>query len=170
MKRRTLLKSALAGFHPGFLVAQSTSTDILAQHDYDAVTDAVVSWRLRPSESVTQSFTLAPGTHQLGGFRIKLQRWGNPAKLGYRLGTEFGLADVASGSLDGARASPWFEGWFGADFPAPHRVHGGRYYLQLLLPASSPGWYESSGLPRGRSTAPISRSGFNIRERGPRCH
>jgi hypothetical protein len=154
MKRRTLLKSALAGFHSGALAAQAASADILAQHDYDAVTDAVVSWQLRPGDSVTQSFALEPGIHQIGGFRIKLMRWGNPAKLGYRLGTRFGSADIISGSLDGSKASSWFEHWFGEDFPTPHRVNGGRYYLQLLLPASSPGWYEVFGTASQKIDSP----------------
>jgi hypothetical protein len=154
MKRRTLLKSGLAGFYPGSLEAQSANVDILAQHDYDAVTDAAGSWRLRPGESVTRSFTLAPGNHRIGGFRVKLQRWANPAKLRYRLGTRFGLADVAEGSVDGALASPWFEGWFGADFSASEQVQGGRYYLQLLLAAGGPGWYEVFGTASHKVDSP----------------
>ena len=41
MKRRTLLKSGLAGFYPGSLEAQSANVDILAQHDYDAAAAAL---------------------------------------------------------------------------------------------------------------------------------
>jgi hypothetical protein len=145
MKRRTLLQSALAGLYPRSLMAQPVDAGILAQHDYDAVTDAVVSWRLGPGESATHSFTLAAGARQIGGFRVKLQRFGSPASIRYRLGSERGADDVASGSLDAGVISPWFEHWYGADFATPHRVRGGRYHLQLLLPGDSAGWYEVFG-------------------------
>ena len=36
---------------------------VVAQHDYDAVTDAVASWRMEPGTSVGQSITIPSGTH-----------------------------------------------------------------------------------------------------------
>ena len=81
---------------------------VVAQHDYDAVTDAVVSWRLEPGTSVGQSITNPSGAHlsKATGFRVKLQRLGDAADLEFRLGTAEGKADVASGRIRASTVVP----------------------------------------------------------------
>jgi hypothetical protein len=129
---------------------------VVVQHDYDAVSDAVVSWTLRPGRSVSQGFKLA-GAVTVTGFRVKLQRWGEPGPLEYRIGSEPGTGDVASGMLR-EPVSPWFEHWYGADLSRPVKLKG-RYYLHLRLPPGGNGSYEVYGT----ATREVERAEFHPR-------
>lgn len=128
---------------------------VLVQHDYDPVSDAVVSWRLDPGRSVTQSFSLPRGTPKIGGFRVKLQRWSAPGIIEYRIGSRRGAADIVSGELPAFKVSPWFEQWFGAQFPAPVPIsRTAPLYLQLKLASGSEGHIEVFGTASGRIDRP----------------
>lgn len=131
---------------------------MLVEHDYDPVSDAVVSWSLRPGQSAGQSFTIA-GPAEVTGFRIKLQQVGEAAPLEYRLRRQPGGAVIAAGVLPGP-INPWFERWQGVDFPRPVRCDG-RYKLELRLPAAASNSYEIYGT----AEAPVARPEFQPRFR-----
>src|SRR5690242_20703887 len=89
------------------LCGAALNAAILVKHDYDPVSDAVVSWELDPGSSIGQSITIPAGSHRITGFRVKLQRWGTPRDIEYRLGTSKGGSDLASGRIPAAGVSPW---------------------------------------------------------------
>ena len=69
---------------------------VVVGHDYDPISDTVVSWKLKAGESVGQSFTV-PSSSTLQGFRVKLLRVGSVPPLEYRIGDKWGDNKVASG-------------------------------------------------------------------------
>jgi hypothetical protein len=143
------------------LSALALHAGVVVQHDYDAVSDAVVSWRLEPGASLGQSIALPqhnPGA-RLGGFRMKLQRLGDAADLEFRLGSAKGKADIASGRIRASTVSPWFEHWYGARFPKAFGVEASRLFLELRLPAGSRGRYDVYGT----ATQPVERPEFQSR-------
>ncbi|HWB99794.1 MAG TPA: hypothetical protein VG672_23965 [Bryobacteraceae bacterium] len=137
---------------------------VLVQHEYDPVSDAVVSWRLEPGASAGQSFTI-PRDGRIAAFRCKLQRDGDPGKLDYRLGRTPGGAELGSGSLEQTGVSPWFEHWREVRLPHPVAVHAGeRLFLQLRLPRSSAGAYQIYGTASAALDRPEFRSRFQYSE------
>jgi hypothetical protein len=79
--------------------AKGPLAPILAGHDYDPISDAVVSWTLKAGESVGQSFTMPANGGELRRFRLKLLRVGTAPPLRYRIGTAWAKQDVASGEI-----------------------------------------------------------------------
>src|SRR5262247_2406288 len=67
---------------------------VLVSHDYDPISDTVVSWSLKAGESVGQSFTV-PLASTMQGFRVKLLRVGSVPPLEYRIGDKWGDSKVA---------------------------------------------------------------------------
>ncbi|MBM4363488.1 MAG: hypothetical protein FJ104_12475, partial [Deltaproteobacteria bacterium] len=103
-----------------------------------------MSWRLAPGASVGQ--TLAAPRQAVAGFRIKVQRFGHPPAIEYRLGTAWGARDVASGRIEPRDVDPYFERWVGADFPPRPPGSTGPWYLRLRVPqAVATGYYEVFG-------------------------
>jgi len=122
------------------------AASVVAAHDYDPVTDSVVAWKLDPGESIAQSFTTAKGTRVLRGFRLRIRRHGSPPPLEYRVRSNLRSGELLSGSIDLKHANPWFERWYGPDFPRALPVESGAtYYLELRLPKLSGGYYEVFG-------------------------
>lgn len=144
------------------LVAGSAASQIIAIHDYDPVTDAVVSWRIEPGRRAGQKIQLRAAA-KVGGFEAKLQRSGPPADLRFRLGVTPGGAEIASGSLPAAGIGPWFERWHGARF-RPKQVAAGHVYLELSLPEGSGGSYEWFGTSAERLAVPEFQIRFGYRE------
>ena len=122
------------------------AASVVAVHDYDPVTDSVVAWKLDPGESVTQSFTTAKETKALRGFRVRIRRHGSPPPVEYRVRSALRSGELLSGSMDLKHSNPWFERWYGPDFPRALPVESGAtYYLELRVPKSSGGYYEVFG-------------------------
>lgn len=135
------------------------SAQMLVQHDYDPVSDTVVSWQIAPGSSAGQSMHLQAGS-KVGGFRVKLRRLGEPLPLEYRLGKSAGAADLASGVITMSQVNPWFELWQEVRFKVPIIFHGKEdLYLQLRLPRDSSGAYEWYGT----ATAELKRPEFQTR-------
>ncbi|MCX6622218.1 MAG: hypothetical protein NTY38_14345 [Acidobacteria bacterium] len=133
---------------------------IVTGHDYDPVSDSVVSWRIAPGASAGQSITIPAGVTSLSGFRVRLQRFGSPADLEFRLGSRRAHGDIASGRLPSRPVSPWFEHWSTVRFRKPAAVTPGAHvFLELHLAAGSPGAYELFGT----ATEPIPRPEFHSR-------
>ena len=142
------------------LCGATLNAAVLAKHDYDPVSDAVVSWELDPGSSIGQSITIPAGVHHITGFRVKLQRWGFPADLEYRLGTSKGGSDLAAGRIPAAQVSPWFEHSIGGQFGKPVAVFSGAtVFLEVRLPSTSSDHYEVFGT----STAALDRREFRTR-------
>lgn len=144
------------------IAAPAAFAQTLAIHDYDPVSDAVVTWRIAPGRSAGQSFTVPSGS-RISGFSLKLQRNGSPASLQFRLGTKPGAGDLASGRLGVEGISPWFEHWRDVRLPSPVTLSSpvtvarrGRVYLTLELPANSEGSYDLFGT----AAEPLSRQEF----------
>ncbi|HLJ17658.1 MAG TPA: hypothetical protein VKV15_24390 [Bryobacteraceae bacterium] len=132
---------------------------ILAVHDYDPVSDTVVSWRIEAGRSASQSFHVT-GKTRIGGFRVKLQRSGHPLPIEYRLGSSRCAADLASGTISADQVSPWFEHWEPVRFKTPLKPPGNRtLYLQLQLSSKSSDAYEWYGT----ASAAIARPEFHLR-------
>ena len=89
-----------------FCLCAALQGGVVVRHDYDTVSDAVVSWRLEAGGSVGQSFTVPPGTRRMGGFRVKLQRVGTPGPLSWRIGRRPGGAELGSGTIAAEAGSP----------------------------------------------------------------
>lgn len=131
---------------------------VLAAHDYDAISDAVVSWRLEAGRSVTQSLALPAGS-KVAEFRVKLIRLGGSGTLRVQLGSAPGKADVGEGTLSPETVSPWFERWHSVRLTHAVQVRkSGTYYLQLSA-AGNAGGYEVFGT----AEAPVSRKEFTPR-------
>ncbi len=131
----------------GFLLlsAPALAAQILTSHDYDAVSDAVISWRIQPGFSASQSFRI-PRQERIGGFRVKLRRWGNPDPIEYRIGGHFGSKDFATGTIAPEQINPWFESWAEVRFRFPITASVSQnIYLQLKLSQASSGAYEWFG-------------------------
>ncbi len=142
------------------VLAVASRAQVVAGHDFDPVSDAVVSWRIAPGRSVGQSMR-APAS-LLAGVRVKLLRQGQPADLEFRLGSRPGAADLAAGRFAAAGANPWFERWQQARF-SPRRVTARTLYLELRLPASSAGSYEVFGTAQARLARPEFQVRFGYR-------
>ncbi len=133
----------------GFVIllcaAWSLNAQLLLEHDYDPVSDAVVSWRLEPGQSASQSFEL-PTDGRVATIRIKLTRWGEPLPLEYRLGRSPGGSKLGSGTIDSERVGRWFEHWTELRLPRPvaGKAHE-RLYLEVRLAKSSTGAYDLYG-------------------------
>jgi len=140
--------------------AAVSCAQVVAGHDFDPVSDAVVSWRLAPGRSVGQ--TVRAPASLLAGVRVKLLRQGQPADLEFRLGARPGAADLAVGRFAAAQVNPWFERWQEAAFP-PRRVAARTIYLELRLPASSTGSYEVFGTAQARLARPEFQVRFGYR-------
>lgn len=119
----------------------------LASHEYDPISDAVVSWTLAAGERVGQSFRVEGKGESLRAFRIKLVRFGTPPPLRYRIGTAWGRSEFGSGKIPAERVSLFFERWIGVDFPSPRSLSAGnRYVLQLEVEeGDGEGHYELFG-------------------------
>ncbi len=118
---------------------QAAGADVtFIKHDYDPVADQVIFRALdREHPSLGQSFTVPKGISQITGFRVKVQRLGNPPDLQYRLGRRFGAEDIASGLIKSETVSPFFEYFLGSEF-APRPCEGGqKYFLHLSLSGST---------------------------------
>ena len=140
--------------------AFAAQSAVLVEHDYDPVSDSVISWRIDPGRSVGQSITLPAGITKLSGFRVRLHRVGTPAALSFRLGTARGHDDIASGRLDARNASPWFEHWSTVRFRKPAEVTPASHvFLELHLASDSHGAYELFGT----SSEPVARPEFRAR-------
>lgn len=124
-----------------------------AEHVYDPVSDAVVSWRLGPGQTVGQSIMTPPEGASLRGLRLKLLRTGIVPPLRLRMGSVWGGDKVFSGEIPQEQVSLFFERWSGVDLSQAVALKGEtRYYLQLEVPeGGDTGHYEIFGT----STAPI---------------
>lgn len=153
MKRRLFLPL----FPVLLFLALPLGAQVLLEHDYDPVSDAVVSWRVEPGASLRQSFTL-PSGRAITAIRIKLTRWGEPLALRYTVGRSAGGSEWGAGSIEKNGISPWFEHWTELRLPRPiHGKAGERAYLELRLPASSPGAYDVYGT----APAPVNSPEFH---------
>lgn len=131
-----------------FSPADSAPAAALLRHDYDPISDQV-TYRVLDSKnsSLGQSFTIPRSASEMSGFRIKLQRIGNPPAISYRIGSRYGADNIASGKIDGGNINPFFEFFYGDDFsPKPCR-QGEKYFIQLSLdgPATASGSYKVYG-------------------------
>ncbi len=143
-------------------LAGSAASQIIAGHDYDPVTDAVVSWRIEPGRRAGQKIHLRAAA-KVGGFEAKLLRSGSPADLRFRIGVSLGGAEIASGTLPAAAIGPWFERWHGARF-RPKQAPAGHVYLELSLPGGGSGSYEWFGTSAERLVVPEFQIRFGYRE------
>lgn len=152
----TLILTGCASEEEGYIVQGPAGKPLLAEHDYDPISDAVVSWKLASGEQAGQSFRLAAGASDLQGFRVKLVRFGHPPPVRYRVGRQWGGDEVCSGEIPSQSVSLFFERWTGVDFPKPRPVQGGRdYFLQLQIPeGGGDGYYELFGTATGAVDAP----------------
>jgi hypothetical protein len=141
--------------------SQQASDKIGIEHQYDPVADAVVSWTLRPGQSVAQSFVSESREVRMTGFRMKALRLGNPRDLEYSVADASTGRQVETGKITAEQVSPFFEGWIGADFPSVQRLKPGtRYEIRLQLsPGGQAGGYEVFGTATDRIDAPD----FNVR-------
>src|SRR3954453_5171008 len=94
------------------------------------------------------------------GFRVKLQRIVDAADLEFRLGSAKGRRDVAEGHISASTVSPWFEHWYGAQFPKPISLKAQRLFLELRLPSGKSGRYEVYGTATEAVTRPEFQSRF----------
>ncbi|HZT32286.1 MAG TPA: hypothetical protein VFA33_20530 [Bryobacteraceae bacterium] len=148
----------------GSLLLTAARCQVLVQHDYDPVSDAAVSWRLEPGAHATQSITL-PRAVRIAAFRVKLQRWGSPSGLRYRVGSTLDGEQYASGPVEAAHVSPWFEHWLEVRLPRPVAVRANQpLFLQLSLPRESAGAYEIYGTASEAVARPEFRSRFQYVE------
>ncbi len=107
-------------------------------YDYDPLSDQVAVRTLdRSHPSLGQSFTVPEGVSELAGFRMKIRRLGSPPALQYRIGTHYGDDDIASGAIDADRVNPFFEFFYGADFPAKPCTEGRKYFIRLSIAEDS---------------------------------
>lgn len=146
------------------LCGAALNAAVVAKHDYDPVSDAVVSWEVDPGASIGQSITIPAGVLHITGFRVKLQRWGSPADLEYRLGTSKGASDLATGRIQAAQVSPWFEHLTGSQFQKPIAISSHAIvFLELSLPIGSSGTSSDHYEVFGTATAAIDRREFRTR-------
>ena len=133
---------------------------VVVGHDYDPISDTVVSWTLKAGESVGQSFTV-PSSSTLQGFRVKLLRVGSVPPLEYRIGNKWGDNKVASGRILQGDVSRFFERWTEIEFDRPVAVNPHKqFYMQLrVLNSVEAGHYEFFGTASER----IGQPNFNIR-------
>ena len=133
---------------------------VVVGHDYDPISDTVVSWKLKAGESVGQSFTV-PSSSTLQGFRVKLLRVGSVSPLEYRIGDKWGDNKVASGRILQGDVSRFFERWTEIKFDRPVTVNAHKqFYMQLrVLNSVDAGHYEFFGTASER----IGQPNFNIR-------
>src|SRR5262245_1615944 len=106
---------------------------VLVSHDYDPISDTVVSWSLKAGESGGQSFTV-PSTGTMQGFRVKLLRVGSVPPLEYRIGHKWGDNKVASGRILQSDVSRFFERWTEIKFNSPVAVKpSNQFYIQFRV-------------------------------------
>jgi hypothetical protein len=134
---------------------------VVLEHNYDSVSDTVVSWTLKPGDIIGQSFVVPADCERLDGFRVKLLRTGLVPPLRYRIGSSWGSGDVSAGEIQPDQVTLFFERWTGKDFRAPAPVKGGqRYYLQLQVSeGAAAGQYEFFGT----ASAILNHPALNLR-------
>ncbi|HLV02048.1 MAG TPA: hypothetical protein VKZ59_12315, partial [Acidobacteriota bacterium] len=138
----------------------SISGTVTAEHDYDPISDAVVSWTLKSGDRIGQTFAISE-SQALSGIQLKLMRMGEPRPLILRIRSEWDGQDLITGRLPAVAVSRFFETWVSFGFPRPIQLESGTYVIQLEVEegSQSQGYYELYGT----ASAPTDHPQFNVR-------
>ncbi|MBO0723052.1 MAG: hypothetical protein J2P41_19665, partial [Blastocatellia bacterium] len=167
LRPRVIFFVILVIYLDGFLLISPTAeinaayrgisgSSILVEHDYDPISDSVVSWSLKAGESIGQSFTVPSGITSVDGFCVKLLRVGPVPPLEYQIENKWGDGNLSSGKILSNDVEVFFERWVRVNLSRPVRVEPGRQYYIHLHAANGPeaGYYELFGTASARIDKP----------------